>query len=775
MVVTSVTHAPIQTLMIPFHTSTIASRFFLLIVLAFPMSHLNAQDLTLESIHHSSVFNPKYVSLGTWADEGPEMISVRPHDDGSTSIIRTNVLTGEETVEIDGQDLRHPDVDAPLRIEGYAYASEDHLVLLYTDSERVWRTNSKGYYYLLDLRDRSVRPIADREAGFQMFAKFDPSASRVAFVRDRNIFIRDLDEDVEVAVTTNGAPGTIINGTFDWVYEEEFGIRDGIAWSPDGHHLAFFQLDESATRNFQMADLRGQYPSMTTFRYPKAGESNSEVRIGLYDVSTAETRWLDTGTWTTETEWEYVPRMGWTTTATGESRVWVMRMNRDQNHLQLLWADPTTGQLELILEEREDTWIDLRSAKLTFLDGGTHFLWLSDQSGYSHVYLYAVDGTLVRPVTSGAFDVESFLGLDDAGGYAYFTASFEPRHETHLYRVNTARLTARRRPGVGAPEKITTVPGTHRVNVSSDFQYFIDVFTTQQTPPVTSLHKITGETLLVLEDNAALKSRVDALGLRVPSFMSVPSADPDVMLDAYVIRPASFDSTVAYPMLLHIYGGPDSRQVTDAWGGARYLWHQYLANELNMVVSVVDNRGTGRRGKAFTSATYRQLGVLEAADQIAAAQWFGSQSWVDEARIGIWGWSYGGYMTLVSMLMGEGPETFKVGLSIAPVTDWRQYDTIYTERYMSTPQSNPDGYAAGAPLNYADRLADSQRLLLVHGDLDDNVHLQNTTQMSDALIQANRPFDLMIYPGRNHGIYGGNVRLHLHTLLTNYLREHLID
>jgi dipeptidyl-peptidase-4 len=247
------------------------------------------------------------------------------------------------------------------------------------------------------------------------------------------------------------------------------------------------------------------------------------------------------------------------------------------------------------------------------------------------------------------------------------------------------------------------------------------------------------------------------------------------MLDAYVIRPATFDSTVAYPMLLHIYGGPDSRQVTDAWGGARYLWHQYLANELNMVVSVVDNRGTGRRGKAFTSSTYRQLGVLEAADQIAAAQWFGSQTWIDEDRMGIWGWSYGGYMTLVSMLMGEGPETFKVGLSIAPVTDWRQYDTIYTERYMSTPQSNPDGYAAGAPLNYADRLSDEQRLLLVHGDLDDNVHLQNTTQMSDALIQANRPFDLMIYPGRNHGIYGGNVRLHLHTMLTDYLREHLID
>ena len=446
-------------------------------------------------------------------------------------------------------------------------------------------------------------------------------------------------------------------------------------------------------------------------------------------------------------------------------------MDRDQNDLDVVYAHPETGATEVILQESEPTWIevetgfsDLDVGQMTYLDDDRHFAWISERDGYRHLYLYQNDGTLVRQLTSGAWDVTDFHGIDEARGVLYFTATIASPMERHLYRAPLA--------GSGTPEQITQRPGWHSVNPSADLRYYIDTWSSATTPPMTTLHEIEGARIKLLEGNERLRETVAAYNLPVPEFMTVPGAD-STALNAFMLRPTDFDAEQAYPVLMYVYGGPGSQTVRNAWGGRRMLWHQYVADELGVLVVSVDNRGTGARGKAFKSATYKQLGVLEAQDQIAAAQHLGTLPFVDADRIGIWGWSYGGFMTLMAMLIEDGPETFAAGISVAPVTSWRQYDTIYTERYMSTPQANPGGYDAGAPVTYADRLAADQDLLLIHGDLDDNVHFQNAIHMIDALQEAGKQFDLMVYPGRDHGISGGRTQLHLFTLISNYVEEHL--
>jgi dipeptidyl-peptidase-4 len=580
----------------------------------------------------------------------------------------------------------------------------------------------------------------------------------------------------ETQLTTDGADGSIINGTSDWVYEEEFGLRDGWSWSPDGQYLAFFQFDEADTRPFQMADLRGQYPDVTTFRYPKAGEANSEIRVGVIDVATKAKRFFDTGTWNAGGDsLEYIPQMGWTPPIDGVAHVWMFRLNRDQNDLDLLYGNPADGSLRVALQEQTDAWLDVETGfsdldvgTITYLDDGAHFVWISGRDGYRHLYLYRNDGTLVRQLTSGSWDVTEFHGVDEARGMLYFTATLESPLERHLYRQAFAAGTN----GQGSPVKITEQPGWHNVNLSRDLRYYIDTYSNSTTPPVVRLHGIDGAMLELLESNERLIETLAKYDLPAVEFMTVPGAD-GTSLNAYLIKPKDFDPSRAYPLLLHVYGGPGSQEVRNSWGGTERLWHILLAQQHGVLVAGVDNRGTGGRGQDFLTATYKRLGILEAEDHIAAARYFGQQAYVDAGRIGIWGWSYGGYMTLLSMLYDAGPETFTLGIAVAPVTDWRQYDTIYTERYLSTPQRNPEGYDRGAPVHYADRLRDDQALLIVHGDLDDNVHFQNAIQIVDALQEANKQFDFMVYPGRNHSIAGGNARLHLYTLMTDFIKENL--
>ncbi len=730
--------------------------------------------LTLEDLFASRKFVGAYFDGGRWAEEGPVLLYTEG-EGGGDEIVRYNLQSDERELVLDGARLTAADVGRTIAIEDYAFSPSGDKVLLYTDSAPVWRENTKGYYYIFDEASGTLTPLGDRSLGYQMFAKFSPDGKAVGFVRDRDLYVKDLTSGTEQRLTTGGAPGGIINGTTDWVYEEEFGLRDGWAWSPDGRYIAFVQLDESGTRDFMMADLRGQYPEVSSFRYPKAGETNSDIRVGVVGRNGGEPRFFDTGTWRGGSDsLEYIPRFGWTPEGDGSASVWMIRLDRDQNDLDLLYGDPQSMRVRRILEEHEPTWIDVESGfsdldvgKLNFLDDNKHFVWVSEAGGYRHLYLYTNEGARVRQITSGQWDVTDFYGVDEKSGMVYFSGTLTSPLERHLYRI---RLNAK--PGA-APEKITEKPGWHDVNFSADLRYYIDTFSDANTPPVVTLHKADGEELKVLESNEDLIRRMATYDLPSAEFISIPGAD-GTSLNAQVIRSASFDSTIAHPVLMAVYGGPGSQEVRNQWyRWDRMLWHRYLAEEHGYVVVVVDPRGTAGRGKAFKSVQYKRLGIPEAEDMIAAARWLGARSWADADRIGIWGWSYGGYMTLLSMLYDGGPQVFDTGVAVAPVTDWRLYDSIYTERYLSTPQLNPDGYRLGSPIQYADRLASDQSLLIIHGDMDDNVHFQNTLQMVDALQAEGKQFDMMVYPGRNHGIYGGRTRLHLFTFITDYILENL--
>ncbi len=737
------------------------------------------RQLTLQDLFASPQFYERGFEGGRWTDEGATVTYII-EEGGITDLVRYDLRTDEVEPLIEGERLVAPDVNRPIRIEDYAYSQDGKKVLLYTDSERVWRRNTKGFYYVYDVASGTVTPLSDRSKGFQMFAKLSPDGEHAAFVRDRNIFLVDLNTMQETPLTTNGSEGGIINGTTDWVYEEEFSLFDAWNWSPDGRYIAFAQLDESNTRNFAMADLRGQYPVISEFRYPKAGEANSEIHIGVIDMATKETRFFDTGTWNAGGDsLEYIPRFGWTPQIDGRNYVWMFRENRDQNVLDLLYADPASGEVRNVLTERamagielDDPFGDLETPLLTFLEDGEHFVWLSERDGYRHLHLYENDGTYVRQITSGPWDITDFHGIDEDAGIVYITATIESPLERHLYRVPVDLGKRAGRSVASAPVKITERPGWHSIDFSKDLSYYIDTYSNAITPSVVTLHKADGDQVKVLEDNQQLRTLLASYQLPEPEYLTVPGAD-GTPLNAYLIKPSDFDPSKEYPLLIHVYGGPGSQEVTKQWAGIERLWHYMLAEEHDILVAGVDNRGTGARGRDFRTVPYKRLGVPEAEDFIASARYFGDQPYIDADRIGIWGWSYGGFMTLLSLLYGDGPEVFDTGIAVAPVTDWRQYDTIYTERYMSTPQKNPEGYRIGSPVTYADRLREDQDLLIVHGDLDDNVHFQNAIQMADALQAANKQFDFMVYPGRNHGIYGGTTRLHLYTMLTEYLVENL--
>ena len=723
--------------------------------------------LTLEDIHYSSKYASKSFRGGKWAEQGPVIWYIEYETDASAShLMRFNLETDQRSRLIDGNKLNAQDVNRLIKIEGYAYSQDGSKVLIYTDSERVWRQNTKGYYYLFDLNTEKLTPISEREKGYQMFAKLSPDGSHVAFVRDRNLYVVDLATMEEIQLTSNGADGSIINGTSDWVYEEEFGLRDGWAWSPDSRHIAFYTFDESNTRDFFMTDLLQLYPVEEAFRYPKAGQDNSEVQVGIVNVVSKEIAYFDTDTWFEGGDThEYIPQMGWTPAIDGTHRVWMIRLNRDQNVLDLIYGHPETMDIDVVLHEEETSWIDVNSGKIQFLEDDKHFVWLSETEGYRHMYLHANKGERVRTITSGDWEVSAFSGIDEDKEMVYFTATLESPLERHLYAVNYTSETS-------SPQRITRKKGTHAINLSTDAAYYIGTFSNSTAPPVVTLHAIDGTPLKVLEDNQNLVETLATVDPPTPEFITVPGAD-GTMLNASLIKPRTFSPDSEYPLLMYVYGGPGSQTVRESWGGSRYLWHAMLADELNIIIASVDNRGTGARGKDFESGPYKKLGQLESADQIAAAQYLGDLAYIDADRIGIWGWSYGGYMTLMTMLTGDGPNTFKFGLSVAPVTDWGLYDTIYTERYMSTPQKNPEGYSEGAPLSYAANLKSHQRLLLVHGDFDDNVHFQHAAQMANELQAENKQFEFMMYPGRNHGIFGGKTRLHLHTMMTRFIQDAL--
>jgi dipeptidyl-peptidase-4 len=698
-----------------------------------------AQELTVEQIFGSTDFAVQRAGLEFMSD-GRAVVYERSGD--AEDVWVEGLETGEKTRLLEGRRLVPPGMTDPITIEGLSWSADESRALVFTNAQRVWRQNTKGIYYVYDVESRSLRPVSTGE-GWQMFAKFSPDAGAVAFVRDNDLWISDLETGEERRLTGDGSED-IINGTTDWVYEEELGLRDAFRWSPDGGRIAYWRFDQSPIKPFFMIDELELYSQPVAVRYPKAGTPNSNVEIRVLDVVTGESRRIDTG----DEPDAYLARMEWS----GAGSLVVQRLNRHQNRLDVLLIDPAADSSRILVTETDSAWVDVND-DFTWLDGGRRFLWTSERDGWNHIYLYDRDGTLMRQLTSGEWEVAGIEGVDEEAGVVYFTATEQSPLERHLYRIPLD--------GQGL-DRVTRGAGTHEITMSPDARHYVDEWSRAGVPPTTRLHTADGEVVRVLAENEELEQRLAATGVQETEFFEFTTTD-GVTLNGWMIRPPSFDETRRYPVVMYVYGGPGSQTVTDAWGGNRYLWHQLLAQE-GFIVASIDNRGTGGRGRDFRKVTYLDLGRWETHDQIEGARHLASLPFVDGERIAIWGWSYGGYMTALSMMNGD---VFRAGVSVAPVTDWRLYDTIYTERFMRTPEENPEGYARSSPIENAAEL--NGRLFLIHGTGDDNVHFQNSTQLTNALQAGGKQFDFLLYANRSHSIAGGNTQVHLFTAMTDWL------
>ncbi len=707
---------------------------------------VQAPPLTVHAIWGSREYASDLVDI-TWMKDGKAYTAIEQDASGNTDLYQVDALTGTKQLLVRGADLVPPGGGKPIVIEEYRFSGDGSKLLLFTNSARVWRQNTKGTFYVWDLAAKRLVPVSARP-GYQQFAKFSPDGRMVGFVRDNNLYVTDLATGAETALTTDGGEN-VINGTTDWVYEEELDLRDAFRWSPDGRRIAFWRFDQTAIRPFYLVDHDSLYPALVPVRYPKTGTPNSTVKIGVTEVASGRTSWVDLGA----DKDIYVAAMDF---ADSPTELWLTRLNRHQNRLDLLLADATSGATRVIMSDSDSSWVDANRPR--WITGGKQFLLLSERDGYDQVYLFNRDGSLVRRVTPGGWDVFEVVGVDEQSKVLYFTGAIDGPLARPLLRIGLDGKSLTR---------ISTEPGTHGVQFDPTFRLYVDTYSRAGVPPVETLRRSDGTLVRSVAGNLALVRKVDALRLRPPEFLKVPTPD-GVSLNAWIIKPRDFDPAKHYPLLLFVYGGPGSQTVTDVWGGAQYLWHQMLAQDGYLVASV-DNRGTGGRGAKFMKLTYLHLGRYESADQIAAARWFGQQPFVSADRIGIWGWSYGGYMTSRTVFLGGG--LFKAALAVAPVTDWRFYDTIYTERYMRTPQENQAGYDESASLAYADSLKSS--FLLVHGTGDDNVHFQNSERLVERLEAANKQFDMRIYPNKTHSIAGGNTRENLYGLFTSWLKAHL--
>jgi dipeptidyl-peptidase 4 len=704
-------------------------------------------QLTVERIFDSEDFTLQELPEIQWMANGQRYTFVRD----SSDLVVEDAATGRQQVLVAAASLVPRGAERPLVIEGYAWSGDERKLLIYTNSQRVWRDNTKGQYYVWDLDRRTLAPISTAP-GWQMFAKLSPDGSKVGFVRDNDVYVTDLATGRETRLTHDGGE-QIINGTFDWVYEEELGLQDGWRWSPDGRHIAFWRMDQSAVRTFYVVqETDSLYPQTVPIRYPKAGTPNSTAKIGVVAVEGGPTTWMDTGT---DPE-VLLARMEW---AESPTEIVIQRMNRVQNRVDVLMADAATGRTRTLFSESSPAWIDVQDNVFQWVNGGRQFVWSSDRDGWQHLYLYNRDGSLARQLTRGTWDVTEMLGVDDRAGWVYFGAAEKGPTQRQVYRV---RLNGR-----GGVQQLSREPGWHTATLSPAGTYYLDDYSTISTPTVTRLHRADGAPVRTLADNAQVRQTLAGLTIRAPEFLTIPGQD-GTLLNAWMIKPADFDPAKKYPVLMYVYGGPGSQTVKDSWGSSRYLYHQMVAQHGYIVVSV-DGRGTLGRGRAFRTSVYMHLGENEAADQIAAAGWLARQPYVDAARLGLWGWSYGGYMTSYTMTRPGSP--FRAGIAVAPVTDWELYDTIYTERFMRTPQENPEGYRRGAPVYAAADLRG--KLLLVHGTGDDNVHFQNSVRLANALQSAGKQFQFMAYPNRTHSINSDNASVHLHTLMLDWLLQNL--
>ncbi|WP_343487987.1 S9 family peptidase [Allomuricauda sp. d1] len=627
----------------------------------------------------------------------------------------------------------------------YEFSGDESQIILATDVEPIFRRSRLGIYYVYNVADKSIVKISENKI---QEPELSPDGSKVAYAYENNLYLFDLTSKNTQQLTTDGNKGTIINGITDWVYEEEFAFVQAFEWNSDGTKIAFLRFDETNVPHFSM-DVYGKdlYPYQHEFKYPKAGEENAKVSLHLYDVASGNTSDVDLG------EAYYIPRIKW---MNNPNYLSVRTMNRHQNHLKLHEVNVKDNSVSVLLEEKDDAYVDIHD-NLTFLADDS-FIWTSEQDGYNHLYLYNEDGELMNQITKGPWEVTNYYGYDQAEDRIYYQSTENGSINRGVYSIDSSGQ---------RKKQLASEEGTNAADFSSDYTYFINTFSSATTPPEYTLRQASnGKVVNTIKNNEALGLQLNGYEIAPKEFSTISVNGND--LNMYMIKPVDFDESKEYPLFMYQYSGPGSQQVANRWMGANDYWHQMLVSQ-GYIVACVDGRGTGLKGRDFKKVTQKELGKYEVEDQIAAAQKLSERSYIDENRTGIWGWSYGGFMSTNALLKGN--ETFEMAIAVAPVTSWRFYDTIYTERYMQTPQENPSGYDENSPFNYPELLKGDY--LLVHGSGDDNVHLQNTMRMIEALVQADKQFEWAVYPDKNHGIYGGNTRKHLYQKMTNFIHQKL--
>jgi dipeptidyl-peptidase 4 len=709
-------------------------------VLFLSIIRLNAQKpITLEDIWVNGTFTAKGVEGFNFTPDGKHYL----RQEGK-SILEYDLATGQKkrTVFAGEAASNIPDFDS------YTFSADGKFILLATSTEAIYRHSNRAQYFIAPCAGGAATEIFPK--GKIMHATFSPDATKIAFVFENNLYYYTIANGKTKQITTDGALNRIINGAGDWVYEEEFVLVRAFEWSADSKSLAWVRFDETEVPEFSMEtyDVASLYPGVVKFKYPKVGEANAKVTVFIFDTPSANTFQVQT------LDPEYIVRIQWTP----DHHLSFITLNRLQNHLKLLTTDRNTGVSTTVLEETSPAYVEIHD-NLTWLNGGKSFLWTSEKDGYNQLFWYNRNGTLRQKITKDQWDITDFYGMDEAKQVIYYQANANSALDREVYRYDLKKR---------KHQLLSHRKGTNSAKFSPGFQYFSLSHSSLNTAPQYSLHDQTGKLVRTLEDNNALNTRLSDFHPVQANFFDFKIASGE-RLNGYIMKPEGAEtSNERHPVLMFVYGGPGSQQVVNSWRGANYWWFQHLVQK-GYVVACVDNRGTGGRGAAFRQITYGQLGKYETQDQIAAAEWLGKQKYVDRARIGIFGWSYGGYMASRSLF--EGGKVFKAAIAVAPVTNWKWYDSVYTERYMGLYNQNAAGYDQNAPIAFAKNMQGA--FLLIHGLADDNVHFQHTAELTNELIRQKKQYQTMLYPNKNHSIGGKQTRLHLYTLMTNFLDQNL--
>ena len=701
------------------------------------------KPFTLNEIWGGAFRTQGFQSLHSMNNGTQYSVLEREQETGYTMVEVYDYATGEKASTMI-KSSHIPELDS---FQSYSFSKNESRMLLGSELEQIYRRSSKGIYYVYDVPSKSTYKISEQKI---QEPTFSPDGTKVAYVLDNNIYVIDFASGQETQLTDDGKKNKVINGITDWVYEEEFAFVNAMDWSADSKKLAYIRFDETDVPEFSM-DVYGSelYPDQSVFKYPKAGEKNAKVSLHIADLGAMSVDEVKLGDYKDF----YIPRIKWTAKPDLLS---VQVMNRHQNNLDLVFVDAKTKAGKVVLNEKDEAYIDITD-NLTFLKDNS-FIWTSEKDGFNHIYHYKETGELIKQVTSGSWEVTSYYGYDTKNKKIFYQSVENGSINRDIYSIGLDGANKKR---------LSSKEGTNDADFSADFSQYISYFSNAKTPYEFTLNKSDdGKVIREIKNNNDLLEKLKAYDVREKEFSTIEVNGET--LNMWMIKPKDFDAKKKYPLFMYQYSGPGSQSVKNSWNSANDYWYMMLAQQ-GYIVACVDGRGTGLKGAKFKKATQNDLGNLEVQDQIAAAKQLGALDYIDASRIGIWGWSYGGFMS--SNCLFKAPDTFKAAIAVAPVTSWRFYDTIYTERYLKTPQENAKGYDDNSPINFVDGL--KGKFLLVHGTADDNVHVQNTMRLVEALVQANKDFDWAIYPDKNHGIYGGFTRLHLYNKMTNFIKSNL--